>query len=216
MYTRNGPSCNNFHESGLLVDTSPASHSWGDSEADKMRIGNVIYTKHLKKFKEEVLYVPDHHQQIAEQIYAQHGINATMAAPSCKEPILQGESKLWSTTDFVEGWTMIGIEAYGADILAQVSDRLGHACSQGITAIQMALPLHNPDTKTMTAKFEDIGFFFAGVCPVHDSHENLILQYISTAHTDYESIHVHSELAHEIKQYVMSCDPRVCTRSSSK
>lgn len=200
---------NNFIETGLLVDTSPASHSWGNGEADRSRIGNVIYTKHLKELDTEVLYVPDNHRQIAERIYAQHGHDVTMDDTLCETPTFEDETSLWSTTDFMEGWSMIGIDAYGPDVLSQVSDRLRHFCSQGITAIQMALPLENPATKTMATSFEDMGFFFAGICPVHDNHENLILQYINSPKTDYDSIHVHSELAHEIKQYVMSCDPRM-------
>ncbi len=199
---------NNFMESGLLVDTSPASHSWGDHKDDKMRIGNVIYTKRLKEFEVKELHIPEQHKQIVERIYAAHSLKIKIDYTPDKEPELEEVTKLWSTTDFVEGWSMIGIESYGKDVLAQVSDRLRHACSQGISAIQMALPLEDPATPMMAGRFEEMGFFFAGVCPVHDCHENLILQYINEPFTDYESIHVHSDLAHEIKQYVMACDPR--------
>ena len=94
-------------------------------------------------------------------------------------------------------------------MLAQIASRLKHACAQGVTAIQLGLPLGNPATKTMTASFEVMGFFFAGVGPDPEGQENLILQYLNSTEVDYDSIHVHSELARDIKQYVQACDPRI-------
>ncbi|MBE1426269.1 hypothetical protein H4684_002934 [Desulfomicrobium macestii] len=199
---------NGFLESGLLLDTSSASRSWVDSEAGRPRIGNVIYIKYLKGIAAKVLHVPDRHRQIVERIYAQHGFVVNMEDSLPNDFAPGGETTLWSTLDIVEGWAMIGIDGYGRDVLAQVSERVRHACAQGITAIQMALPLEDPATRTMTSAFEDMGFFFAGACPVYDRKEYLILQFINSPQTEYETINVQSDFAHEIKQYVMSCDPR--------
>ena len=176
----------------------------------------MIYTKYLKGIAAKVLHVPDRHRQIVERIYAQHGFVVNMDDSLPNEFAPGGETTLWSTLDIVEGWAMIGIDAYGRDVLAQVSERVRHACAQGITTIQMALPLEDPVTRTMTAAFEDMGFFFAGACPVYDRKEYLILQFINSPQTEYENINVHSDFAHEIKQYVMSCDPRTKHQSRNQ
>lgn len=200
---------NGFLESGLLLDTISASRSWVDSEAGRPRIGSVIYTKYLKGIATKVFHVPERHRRIVERIYAQHGFVVNMDDSLPNEFAPGGETTLWSTLDIVEGWAMIGIDAYGRDALAQVSERVRHACAQGITTIQMALPLDDPGTKKMATDFEDMGFFFAGACPVYDCKEYLILQFINSPQTGYENISVQSDFAREIKQYVMSCDPRV-------
>ncbi|MFH1913220.1 MAG: ATP-binding protein [Pseudomonadota bacterium] len=200
---------NNYKETGLLVDTSPASHSWGKTDSGKQRIGNIIFVKYMKEMQKKQIFVPDHHRQMVEQIYAHHDVSIQMNDRITDTPVLNCETNLWGLSGFKEGWAMIGIIEYGDDVLAQVADRLKHACAQGIISIQLGLPLGNPATKVMTASFEDMGFFFAGVGPDPEGHENLILQYINSTDVDYDSIHAHSELAQDIKQYVQACDPRI-------
>ena len=200
---------NGYVESGLLVETSPASSAWGKNEAGPQRIGNVVYTKYLSGLGEDVLHVPVHHRHMVSRMYAQHGMTPTFGDSPGEAALPDTETTLWSRSDFTEGWTLIKIVDYGFDALLQVSTRVELACAQGLAAIQMILPLADPATAAMTALFEGLGFFFAGVGPDPEGRENLILQYIDLPATDYDSIHVHSDLAREIKQYVMACDPRV-------
>ncbi|MCJ2164306.1 MULTISPECIES: GNAT family N-acetyltransferase [unclassified Pseudodesulfovibrio] len=197
-------------ECGILIDTSPASHSWGkDSEADKRRIGNLIFVKYLDGFCGQTLYIPNHHRQMVERIYAHHGVSVSVGNTVTDAPPLSPESSIWTMSDIKEGWTAFGVKEYGVDAAAQIADRLKHACAQGIFSVHLALPLGDPLTRTMAATFEDMGFFFAGVGPDDEGNENIILQYITATTVDYESIHVHSEFANEIKEYIKTCDPRV-------
>lgn len=198
-----------YRECGLLVDTSPASRIWGTSDsAEPERIGNVIFTKYLGEFRDRPLYLPEHHRTMIERIYQHRGI--TVQSGMLMDQMETGpESTIWTFSDLNEGWSLVGIDEYGLDGFVQVEKRLQRALAQGIVSIQLALPLENPGTMSMTSSFEEMGFFFAGVGPDYTGSEMLMLQYVNAASVDYERIKVHSEFAEEIKQYVRSRDPRV-------
>ncbi|XPV75130.1 MAG: GNAT family N-acetyltransferase [Desulfovibrio sp.] len=196
-------------ECGLFLECSPASHSWGKgAESDLGRIGNLMFVKYLNEFRSNILYPPTHHRQMIEHIYAARDISIQVDETTADTSIQGMESSIWTLSDLQEGWAIIGVEKYGADITTQVIERLKHACAQDIFSVQLALPLVDPVTRTITATFENMGFFFAGIGPDHQGNENLVLQYVNTPKTDYESINVHSELAKEIKEYVRAHDPR--------
>lgn len=197
-----------FSESGLVVDISPASRAWGEGEDGARRIGNLVYTKYLRGLGARRLYVPARHREMVEGIYARHGVDVRMAEGGQDGPAPGTETGLWSMSNFLEGWTTVLVGEYGADAPARVRERMERACAQGIPEVHLLLPLADPATATMADRFEAMGFFFAGVCPVFDGGESLVLQYVDTPRTDYDSIHVHSAFAEEIKRYVMACDPR--------
>ncbi len=198
-----------YKESGILLDSSPASHSscsWGqENSSDQKRIGNTIFTKYLEPFRDELLFIPDHHKGMIQQIYKHNGITVRVGESRTGSTEQGSESNIWTLSDLKEGWAFIGVVEYGTDTAAQVAERLQYTCTQKIASIQLALPLGKPETKIMASTFEDMGFFFAGVGPDNMGKENLILQYINSREIDYESVKVHSEFAHKIKEYVRTC-----------
>ncbi|WP_462325321.1 GNAT family N-acetyltransferase [Desulfoplanes sp.] len=199
-----------YKESGILLDSSPASHSWGEKESsDRKRIGNIIFTKYLEPFCDTMLFIPDHHKDMIQRIYTHHDIAIRVGGSQKGSTEQSPESNIWTLSDLKEGWAFIGIVEYGTDTAAQVGERLQHICTQNVASIQLALPLGKPKTRSMAATFEDMGFFFAGVGPDNMGRENLVLQYINSTEVDYESVKVHSGFAHEIKEYVRTCDPRI-------
>lgn len=199
-----------YKESGILLDSSPASHSWGQEKSSgRKRIGNTIFTKYLEPFHDALLFLPEHHNDMIQRIYAHHDIAIRVGESGDGSTEQSTESNIWTLSDLKEGWAFIGVVEYGMDTAAQVAERLQHICTQKVAAIQLALPLEKPETSCMAATFEDMGFFFAGVGPDNNGKENLVLQYINSTEVDYESIKVHSEFAHEIKEYVRTCDPRI-------
>ncbi|WP_022660452.1 GNAT family N-acetyltransferase [Paucidesulfovibrio longus] len=197
-----------FRECGMILDTSPASQSWGRSGADDRRIGNVVLLKYLKGGPDILFHAPDRHRSMIEKIYANLGVSARFASgPESAPPT--GETDIWTMMEMNEGWSIIGVNQYGADTFMRVAEALNHAKAQGAASIQLYLPLGEPATRTMTARFETLGFFFVGVGPDDEGNEGLLLQYVNSSHSDYDLVHVHSGFGQELKEYVRACDPRV-------
>lgn len=197
-----------YIECSLFVDASPAAHSWGKSESCETRIGNMTFSKYLGVFSAKAFYVPDHHLDMIEKLYSKHDVPIQFVR---EDGVLlsENETEIWTLSDVKEGWTIVGINRYGADALARVVECLNRSLAQGIVSTQLFLPLDDPMTRTMTAQFEALGFFFAGVGPAEDGREGLQLQYVATEQTDYDSIHAFSEFARELKEYVRKHDPRI-------
>ena len=59
----------------------------------------------------------------------------------------------------------------------------------------------------MTAEFEKLGFFFAGVLPCARIGDTLILQYLNNVDLDYEKIAAYSDIAKELLGYIRAHDP---------
>jgi len=195
-----------YKECGILLNYSPASHSWGEEDAcEPGRIADLMLLKYLEKFRDVPLYIPDHHRRMVEKIYSHHGITLRIGTDPDDSIPPDSESHICTLSDFKEGWAVIKIIEYGSDSAAQIADRLTRACAQGLASIVLALPLANPATKTATATFEEMGFFFAGVGPDEEGNENLILQYVNTAKINLESIKVHSDFARTIVEYIRKC-----------
>ena len=59
----------------------------------------------------------------------------------------------------------------------------------------------------MTAEFEKMGFFFAGILPLALVGDALILQYLNNVRIDYDKIVLYTEEARQIRDYVREMDP---------
>ncbi|BBD09350.1 GNAT family N-acetyltransferase [Desulfovibrio ferrophilus] len=195
-----------YKECALLLAASPPARHWDDNQGGEPgRIGNLVYVKFLQPPKPLELYVPPRHREMVARLYA------NMDAPfqfvdAGQGPAPTGPAQLFTLANFAEGWSLIGIQSYGADTATQVRKELDNALSANISSIQLMLPLHDPATATLCTEFEAMGFFFAGVGTGPDRSENLILQYLNGVDAGYDSVHVHSDMAKELVEYVRSCD----------
>ena len=61
----------------------------------------------------------------------------------------------------------------------------------------------------MTAEFEKLGFFFAGILPESRMGDVLILQYLNNVEFDYDKMHILTDLAKELSAYIKAHDPNI-------
>jgi len=72
--------------------------------------------------------------------------------------------------------------------------------------VNLLLPLGDPCTPAVCGACEKMNFFFAGLEPVDNGTEALIMQYVN-CDPEYGSIRVFSPFGKELLEYVRSCDP---------
>jgi serine/threonine-protein kinase RsbW len=85
---------------------------------------------------------------------------------------------------------------------------LRELCLQRWDVIHLVLNLSDPRTSRFCSRFEELGFFFAGVIPLGlPSGDALILQYLNTVRAPYSAIQTASRSASELVAYIKSCDP---------
>jgi hypothetical protein len=82
--------------------------------------------------------------------------------------------------------------------------------------VYLNLPLGDPHTAVLCQKFEELGFFFAGILPRPAkpvspegviSGDWLCLQFLNGAHIDYDRLHIYSEFGQALVEYVRERDP---------
>ncbi|MCM0755970.1 GNAT family N-acetyltransferase [Desulfovibrio aminophilus] len=196
-----------FAESALLLAPSPASRTW-DRNGTPGRIGNLVLVLGLGSREEVPVHAPARHREMIERIYSHRNVPVRFEEAPAGDAALDGPGRLEVESDFKEGWTALIVERHGADTLAQVAEELRRARAQGVPSIHVLLPLGSPATPALAGACEQRGFFFSGVVPGDNGGEFLVLQCVNTPGTDYASIHLLTEFARELKDYVRSCDPR--------
>jgi serine/threonine-protein kinase RsbW len=200
-----------FIDCGLLLATSPASWKFkGISEGASQRISVVLSFKYMSPPAQYDLYVPEHHAAMVRKLYSTMGASHNFIVPSNAEVKYEfPESVLKTGVNDLESCAEIFVAEYGADILHQLRKTLRSYCVQQISAINLFLKMTDPLTYTLTAEFEKMGFFFAGILPESRIGDALVLQYLNNVDLDYDKIVLVSELSKELMDYIRDCDPNV-------
>jgi serine/threonine-protein kinase RsbW len=102
----------------------------------------------------------------------------------------------------------IRIDRYGRDVVALLREQTRGLCRQKWDAIHLLLDLADPATAHFAKRFEELGFFFAGVLPGGlPAGDALFLQYLNHLAVSYETIRTESAFAGRLADYVRRCDP---------
>ncbi len=102
----------------------------------------------------------------------------------------------------------IRIDRYGRNAVGLLREQTRALCRQKWDVIHLLLDLSDPATAHFANRFEELGFFFAGVLPCGlPAGDVLILQHLNHLVVPYESIQTESEFAGRLAAYVRQCDP---------
>lgn len=195
-----------MRECAMLLAASPAAKVWKKTGASAPgRIANMIFVRYLKSIAHSPIYVPERHRAMLERIAEHIGVAFDIVGEAARG-LPAGNSLIESVSNFKEGWGLITIECYGADIGAQIVSQLHHFCAEGLAIINLLLPLGDPCTPAVCGECERMNFFFAGIAPVDSGTEALLMQYVN-CDADYGSIKVFSPFGKKLLDYVRSCDP---------
>jgi len=198
-----------FRDCGILLATSPATWKFkGIAEPNEQRISVVLSFYFLETPSPRKIYAPEHHIGVIKHIYENIFSPHTFVAPDHPEPCFDDRaSKIQTHIYAVENCASITVSRYGSDIFQEIKVILRELCLKQIAAIDLFLPLEDPNTWFVTADLEKLGFFFSGILPETPTGDTLILQYLNNINLDYEQVHVYSDVAGELLSYIKAHDP---------
>jgi len=200
-----------INDCGILLATSPASWKFkGISDEAFQRISVVLSFKYMSPPAKYDLFVPEHHAVIVRKLYDNLGAAHNFVVPSSNEIRYdRPESVLKTGVNGLESCAEIFVAEYGADIMHQLRKTLRVFCVQQISAINLFLKLSDPLTYPLTAEFEKMGFFFAGILPESRIGDALMLQYLNNVSLDYSKILLVTDLSKELLSYIREHDPNI-------
>jgi serine/threonine-protein kinase RsbW len=193
---------------GIFLATSPASWKFkGIPGNSNQRISVVLDFKYTVAPETRTLYPPVRHAEMIGKLFANVGASPRFAIASAGASAPTGESEIHTESSPSENCAEIFIARYGADTVCQVRRLMRRFCLQKMAAINLFLNLEDPATQHLTAEFEKMGFFFAGILPRGRFGDTLCLQYLNNVDFDYSAVTAYSEMAKDLLSYIRHQDP---------
>ena len=193
---------------GIFLATSPASWKFkGIPGNANQRISVVLDFKYTMAPETRTLYPPARHAAMIAKLFANVGASPRFAVASAGAPAPTGESEIHTDSSPSENCAEIFIARYGADTVCQVRRLVRRFCLEKMAAINLFLSLEDPATQHLTAEFEKMGFFFAGILPRDRFGDTLCLQYLNNVDFDYSAVTAYSEMAKDLLSYIRQLDP---------
>lgn len=200
-----------INDCGILLATSPGSWKFkGISGEGTQRISVALGFKYMMPVISYRLFVPEHHQEMVSRLYQNLGATHEFMIPEKDSMDFDSPvSTISSGVNELESCAEIFIVTYGADVRQQIRKTLRSFCLQHIASINLFLKLQDPMTYWLTAEFEKMGFFFAGILPESSIGDALILQYLNNVSLDYDKIQLVSDVAKDLLTYIKALDPNI-------
>jgi serine/threonine-protein kinase RsbW len=208
-FTQRGMSQFDIRDCGLLLASSPETWVFKGIDSQGQRISVALSFKYLTAPPILTLYPPTRHRTIIERLHQNLGAqNHSFRTPDDDfRQRLPAEAEIRTDVHLTENCAEIHVLGYGNNVVHEIRRILRELCLKNVAAIQLFLNLKDPHTFFMTAEFEKMGFFFAGILPLALVGDVLILQYLNNVRVDYDKIVLYTEEARQIRDYVREMDP---------
>jgi anti-sigma regulatory factor (Ser/Thr protein kinase) len=169
----------------------------------------LVQFKYLASPQAAKVYAPAQHADMLRAIYANldRAPFPQICSASAEAPN-EGASVYKINLIRSLNFARIRVDRFGRDIVADIRFKLRELCLQRWDVIHLVLPLADPNTCRLCRRFEELGFFFAGILPLGlVSGDALILQYLNTFSAPYSAIRTASRFAADLLLYVKARDP---------
>ncbi|MGA2821907.1 MAG: GNAT family N-acetyltransferase [Bacteroidales bacterium] len=196
---------------GIMLATSPGSWKFkGITDDTSQRISVALGFRYMMPPVQYNLFAPEHHKVMISRLYQNLGSTPNFMVPSADSFIYDRPAAIIKTgVNELEGCAEIFVASYGSDVKLQLRKILQGFCVKQISAINLFLKLEDPLTYWLTAEFEKLGFFFAGILPESRIGDALVLQYLNNVDLDYSKILLVSDVAKELLTYIRERDPNI-------
>jgi len=194
----------------LLLGFIPSTVKFREMSENLTQRGSlIVHFRYLEQPTAMNVYAPKHHSEMIGKLYGNIGLWPELTRPTnVWSPSQDGHSVISVKTIPTMNFARIEIGGYGNNVVDEVRSMLRDLCLKKTEVINLYLDLSDPATFHLTAKFEKLGFFFAGILPAATRRgDALILQYLNNVPIDYDRIHVASDTAKELISYVRGLDP---------
>jgi serine/threonine-protein kinase RsbW len=219
-YSQKAGAQHGLRESGFLLATVPAQTEFkGIGGAGGRRGSMLLQFKYLQPAAAGRRHAPEGHREMIAAIYEHLGEHlgadlegdagaglgkgrprrpgAAAAEPVHRVHLLRPINV-----------ARICIDRFGKDPVGPVHRQLKALCRQHWDAVHLFLSLADPQTAYWCARFEELGFFFAGILPWGlPGGDALILQYLNNVPGGYGSIRAATPFAARLLDYIRSRDP---------
>ncbi len=145
------------------------------------------------------IFPPPHHAEMILRLY--EGLGAHPKPVRQQIDLPQTDSSVRVTVDPYHT-AKIEVMQYGGNVVSEVKRNLRALCIDRIEAVYLFLNLCNPLTARMTADFEKMGFFFAGINPGSSGKDLLVLQFLNNLVVNYSHLQFASEMGRQIAEYI--------------
>jgi len=193
----------------ILLAASPMTWNFkGITEQVNQRISVVLGFKYLQTPQPRVIYLPERHETMIRRLYGSlHAGHRFEKAQSAPVEALPAKSVLRTEIAEVENSAGISIVQVGNDLVAAVRAELRKLCVKDIDSIALGVSLEDGTAARYLDRFEEMGFFFAGVFPETPIGDALVLQYLNNLEFDYASVNILPGDSQELLDYILRCDP---------
>ena len=195
-----------FKDCGIWLSYLPDAEFQKINTPHLQRLSLVLTYLYVRQPKRIVIFPPRAHTEMIVKLFKNLGVFAiTCRIPqSYLQNYLKGESIVKIKDSPSLGQTIIKIVRPGKNIISEITAKIQELCTNNVSVIHLYLSLNDPATYFLAAKFEKMGFFFAGIMPGSACKDALILQYLNDdTDIDHTKILLVTDTAREILSYVI-------------
>jgi anti-sigma regulatory factor (Ser/Thr protein kinase) len=208
VFTQKSNAHHGMNTCGIFLATSPASWKFkGIPGNPNQRISVVLDFRYTAPPVVTKLYPPPQHADMVKKLFANVGATPVIAVAPPDAAAPTGESEILTGSNLSENCAEIFVARYGADTVQKVRRHLRRFCLDRMAAINLFLRLEDPATHRLTAEFEKMGFFFAGIMPRGRVGDTLCLQYLNNVDFDYSAVEAYTDVAKGLLEYIRQHDP---------
>lgn len=196
-----------FRDCGFLLGHVPHTMSFrGIADHLAQRGSDVLGFKFLKRPTPRTVYAPPNHAEAVQALYDHLEIPVTVArSPGLRFP--DGRTSMNVAVHSRRGVGQVRINRYGSDVSQVFRQELFLLRHNDIRVVELFLNLSDPFTPRFVSLAEELGFFFTGILPETGRGDSLLMQYFNGVQIDYDTLHVVSDAAKELLDYIQAGDP---------
>ena len=212
VYAQKSGQKSGFVRCAIGVGAISADRSYkGIEESLSQRVSVAYGFRRIRNPLGITLFPPEHHAAFIEKIYKNIGLDRAFrpSPESLPADTLEQQSSISTTVQPLSNRAFIEIYRYGRNVVPEVRTILKDLCLKKVDQIMLHLNLEDPFTGMLCSRFEELGFFIAGILPFHHFGDALLLQYLNNIPIDYSNIRLASVQAQEMLEYVKAHDPNI-------
>jgi anti-sigma regulatory factor (Ser/Thr protein kinase) len=199
-YSQKGAAKYQMKDTALLLSTTPYL-SFEDIDVKKaQRESFVLAYRYMENIEKLAIFPPTKHKEIIDDILKQFDVKVEY--PVAKMQDISHECVVKTTYKKIFESADIKVESIGKDAVHRVENKLRALCIHRVETIYLYLNLNDPATAIHLDEFEEMGFFFSGVCPQKGNQVYLIMQYLNNQEYSFDALIMNSEMSYKLRDYV--------------
>jgi anti-sigma regulatory factor (Ser/Thr protein kinase) len=204
-YSQKSALTRGYVEMGILLGYIPATMDFKkiQGEVTRKRRPVLLLYKRLNEEPLRDVYLPAHHAGVLRRIYENSKLRRNIVTGNIIMPELPEHSQLNVKVQAEINWAFLRVVEYGQDLVELVKFRVKELCLRKLDCIYLELPLNHPAVQQVCASMEMLGFFFGGIMPEMQDGDVLRMQFFNNADLELEDVHLASEFAEELYEYVL-------------